>query len=105
MGTPHCGADKAKWGSVLGHLTEVVKTTNTSIVDLLVPDSEVLARIQQEFAAMLQVRQDKGLPKIEIACFFESLPYTVMFRNLFTFGAYSDSSYEDCTKAFSDFAR
>ena len=78
MGTPHCGADKAKWGSVLAHLTDAIKTTNRNIVDFLKPDSEVLARIQQEFAAMLQVRRDNGLPKIEIACFFESLTYKVM---------------------------
>ncbi|KAA6414319.1 MAG: hypothetical protein FRX48_02682 [Lasallia pustulata] len=82
MGTPHCGADKAKWGSVLAHLTYAIKTTNTSIVDILKPDSEVLARIQQEFAAMLQVRRDKGLPKMEITCFFEN-----------------------CAKAFSNLAR
>lgn len=82
MGTPHCGADKAKWGSVLGHLTEVIKTTNTNIVDLLQPDSEVLARIQQEFAAMLQVRQDRGLPRIKITCFYECLPTTVMLRSI-----------------------
>jgi len=53
MGTPHCGSKWAEWGMVFTSVTKVVKNTNSAIVDVLRPESEVLARIQNEFQTMV----------------------------------------------------
>lgn len=76
LGTPHAGASKADWGNIATHLAHVVRNTNKDIVRVLKPDSEVLARIQQEFHAMLRIRNDSGLPAWKITCFFEELAMT-----------------------------
>ena len=74
MGTPQCGSDLANWGSICGNMTNMLKKTNLSLVDVLKPDSEVLARIQQEFHTMIRARLDAGRPQIKITCFYEDLP-------------------------------
>ena len=45
---------------------------------MLESDSEVLARIQDSFHAMIRSRAQDGLPPIEITCFFEELPLPVV---------------------------
>jgi hypothetical protein len=73
LGTPHFGADLAKWASFGANLTRGLIATNTKIVGVLKPDSEVLAGIQKRFHAMLDIRRNQGQP-IEIVCFYEELP-------------------------------
>jgi hypothetical protein len=74
LGTPHCGALAANWASVFGSMVKVVKTTNTGLLNVLKPDSEVLARIQGEFHSMLRTSGQNGMAQLKITCFFEELP-------------------------------
>jgi len=37
-------------------------------------ESEVLARIQDQFHAMIRSRNDDGYDSIQITCFYEELP-------------------------------
>jgi len=74
LGTPHCGASAANWASIFGSMTNLVKTTNTSLLNVLKPDSEVLARIQGDFHTMLRTDKPKGIAELKITCFFEELP-------------------------------
>lgn len=76
MGTPHAGSDLAQLASIFGKLTSVLKKTNKALLSVLAPESEVLARIQQDFHNMLRARNDKGLEDIRITCFFEELAVT-----------------------------
>lgn len=75
MGTPHLGADKARWGAAFAAFLSVTKITNRSIVKVLKPDSEVLALIQKQFHAALRARQSSSTP-ISVTCFYEELPIT-----------------------------
>lgn len=52
----------------------LIKRTNSKIVEALRHDSEVLARIQDSFHTMVRARNAEGLPPIEITCFHEELP-------------------------------
>lgn len=74
LGTPHHGADLARWAEKLARWIGLIKETNTEIVQVLKADSEVLARIQGSFHTMIRARNKEGLPPIEITCFFEELP-------------------------------
>lgn len=74
LGTPHCGSLTANWASIFGNIASVVNTTNVNLLNVLKPESEVLARIQQEFHTMLRARHSRGLPPLKITCFFEELP-------------------------------
>jgi len=80
LGTPHRGASLAPWAQRLSRLFGVVKQTNTHIVALLRSDSEMLARIQDSFHAIViarNSRQDNSLHvqhPIDICCFYEELP-------------------------------
>lgn len=75
LGTPHCGADLARWGSVVAGLANVIKKANVDLVNVLKTDSEVLARVQREFHTMLRGRtMGEGRPPLNITCFFEELP-------------------------------
>jgi hypothetical protein len=72
LGTPHFGSDLASWGAFWAAAAGLVKTTNTSIVQILHPGSEVLAMVQRKFHEVLRVRQSRG-SAINIACFYEEL--------------------------------
>ncbi|KAK4450166.1 Alpha/Beta hydrolase protein [Podospora aff. communis PSN243] len=74
LGTPHCGSTLANWGTVFGQIANTVKKINTDLLRVLEPESEVLARIQGDFHAMLRSRSDQGRPPLSITCFFEELP-------------------------------
>ena len=74
LGTPHCGSQLANWASIFGNIANVVKTTNASLLDVLKPESEVLARVQQDFHTMLRARNNQGQPPLKITCFYEELP-------------------------------
>jgi protein SERAC1 len=58
----------------LAKVIGLLKQTNPQIVAALETDSEVLARIQDEFHTMVRSRNQEGLQPIEITCFFEELP-------------------------------
>ncbi|KAH7118589.1 hypothetical protein B0J13DRAFT_651721 [Dactylonectria estremocensis] len=73
LGTPHCGSDLANWASVVGKITNIVKTTNTSLLNVLQAESEVLALIQTDFHNLVRSRQDQGWPALRITCFYEEL--------------------------------
>ena len=52
----------------------LLKQTNSSIVDVLKRDSEVLARIQDGFHTMIKANSTAETPPIEVTCFYEELP-------------------------------
>lgn len=74
MGTPHRGAALATCGEVLARSLGLIKQTNSDILRVLTQKSEVLARIQDSFFALIRSRMQENLPPIEITCFFEELP-------------------------------
>ncbi|KAK0627051.1 hypothetical protein B0T14DRAFT_578945 [Immersiella caudata] len=51
-----------------------VNQTNVEIVKVLGRDSEVLTHIQDSFHTMVMACNSKGLPPIEISCFYKELP-------------------------------
>lgn len=67
MGTPHAGADLAKWGFKLAQYLDVGRRTNSAILDPLRQKSDVLTAVQQQFQQLLRKR---GI-EIYIYCFFE----------------------------------
>jgi hypothetical protein len=73
LGTPHHGSGLAKWAEVVSRSIGLVKRTNFNIVDILRRDSEMLARIQHGFNAMVTSRREEGLLPIEITCIYEEL--------------------------------
>ena len=73
MGTPHCGSQLADWAKMFSSVAKLVKRLNQSIITVLQPESETLARIQQEFHTMLRARSDAGKHKLRITCFYEDL--------------------------------
>lgn len=77
MGTPHFGSDKAKWGGFSAAMMNVVRRTNKAIVQVLDPDSEMLAAIQKRFHQILRLRLANGSP-ISITCFYEELALPVL---------------------------
>jgi pimeloyl-ACP methyl ester carboxylesterase len=76
LGTPHFGADKASWGGYGAKLLSLVKETNKHIVQVLEPDSEMLAMIQKKFHGILRTRSI-GRP-IDVTCFYEEVPLPVL---------------------------
>lgn len=73
LGTPHHGADLAAWAKFGTTIAKIIKHTNTNIVSVLKPGSEMLARVQDEFHGLLRKRRDEE-SEIAITCFFEELP-------------------------------
>ncbi|KAK3708301.1 hypothetical protein LTR37_011566 [Vermiconidia calcicola] len=73
MGTPHCGSQLAVWAKMGTSMAKLVKRVNDSVITVLEPESEVLARIQQEFHTMIRARNDAGKHSMRITCFFEDL--------------------------------
>ena len=71
MGTPHMGSNKAAWVAPLTRLSNILRTTNSDIVQVLKPGSEMLANLQQEFHTMLDDRSKNDKKVMEIFCFFE----------------------------------
>ena len=67
MGTPHAGADLANWGYTLAKYLNVVRNTNSAILDPLWQKSDVLTAIQQQFQQFIR----KPGVNIGIYCFFE----------------------------------
>jgi hypothetical protein len=74
LGTPHHGSGLARWAEMLAKSIGFLKQTNPKILQVLQNDSEVLARIQDSFHAMVRARNQDRMQPIEITCFFEELP-------------------------------
>ncbi|WZH48136.1 uncharacterized protein QYS62_009302 [Fusarium acuminatum] len=74
LGTPHHGSSLAKFGELVSRSVGLLKETNSDIVQVLTRDSEVLARIQDSFQALLMARSKDESSMIEITCFYEELP-------------------------------
>ena len=74
LGTPHQGAGLAKLADVVSRSIGFLKQTNSSIVEVLKRDSEVLARIQDGFHTMIKAYSTAETPQIEVTCFYEELP-------------------------------
>ncbi|KAK1730086.1 uncharacterized protein BDZ83DRAFT_567017, partial [Colletotrichum acutatum] len=74
LGTPHHGSALAVWAERLGKSVGVLKQTNTEILGVLRPESEVLAEIQDNFHNMTQSQTQEGVGTIQITCFYEELP-------------------------------
>ncbi|KAI6777054.1 hypothetical protein HG530_000999 [Fusarium avenaceum] len=74
LGTPHHGSSLAKFGELVSRSVGLLKETNSDIVQVLTRDSEVLARIQDSFQALLMTRSKDESSMIEITCFYEELP-------------------------------
>ncbi|KAK3317737.1 Alpha/Beta hydrolase protein [Cercophora scortea] len=77
LGTPHSGSSLATVAQRLATLLSFsTPKTNLRILKVLQRDSEVLARIQNEFFALLQSRnKDSGARPLQVVCFYEELPY------------------------------
>jgi protein SERAC1 len=67
MGTPHAGADLASWGYTLAKFLNVVRRTNSAILEPLRQKSDVLIAVQQQFQQLLL----KPGVNLKIHCFFE----------------------------------
>ncbi|KAF5723452.1 hypothetical protein FMUND_1835 [Fusarium mundagurra] len=74
LGTPHHGSSLAKIGELVSRSVGLIKETNSDIVQVLTRDSEVLARIQDSFQALLMTRSKDEATMIDITCFYEELP-------------------------------
>ncbi|KAF7552766.1 hypothetical protein G7Z17_g4097 [Cylindrodendrum hubeiense] len=62
------------WAERMSLSINVIKQTNSKIVEVLRRDSEVLARIQDSFHAIILARNKTKEHMIEITCFYEELP-------------------------------
>ena len=85
MGTPHCGSDHARWGSSLAKIISFARgATNTSLVKVLEPQSEILARIEGEFQQLLRGREGGKTvtpspdAPIDVFCFYEEVPMVAL---------------------------
>lgn len=73
VGTPHGGSWLATWAKLPVTILDILKRTDVTLLSLLKPNSEVLARIHDDFLSMIRRRGSDHRP-IEIACFYETLP-------------------------------
>ena len=94
LGTPHHGADLAAWAKFGTTIAQVIKHPNSDIVSVLQPGSETLARVQDDFHALLRLRVNEG-SEIAITCFFEELPLPVVGKVKLTMDPYFQSCV-DC---------
>lgn len=57
-------------------MVNLIKRTNTDIIRMLQPDSEVLENVTQGFHTMLRSREQAHGANIQITCFVKELPVT-----------------------------
>ncbi|RAO73451.1 uncharacterized protein BHQ10_009463 [Talaromyces amestolkiae] len=76
MGTPHLGSNIADWGHPISKLSNLLRKTNSEVIGVLQPGSEMLAAVQQEFYTMLDDRSRNDSKYINIFCFYEEVGYT-----------------------------
>ena len=73
LGTPHHGGNYADWITFSLRMTAWLKRSNINIVEVLKPDSEILADIQKAFHSLLAQR-DESKVKLNVVCFWEEIP-------------------------------
>lgn len=81
LGVPHHGSNAAKYAEFLAGLTAAFRPTNENLLDVLKPDSEVLAAVTAGFHEMLKKRLRAGLFEIRLVSFFEELPMQKMGKS------------------------
>ncbi|KAL6717735.1 hypothetical protein ACLMJK_003820 [Lecanora helva] len=74
MGTPHCGSGLGEWAVIGSRFLQYFRRVNQPILEVLQQQSEVMARIRQEFHTMLRGLDQSKERKIAIICFYEELP-------------------------------
>lgn len=52
---------------------QIVKSVNKDIVNVLTPDSEVLAEIESDYSTLIRELSQRGKQDIKTICFFEEL--------------------------------
>lgn len=72
LGVPHCGSDLASWGKVGAQMVKLLRRSNTEIIGVLEPGSEMLRETQKSFHNILRLREDER-SKISVTCFYEEL--------------------------------
>ena len=72
LGVPHCGADLESWASFGGKLVSIVRQTNTDILKVLNPGSEMLRMVENRFHRILELRKDEKY-EIAVTCFYEEV--------------------------------
>ena len=72
LGVPHCGSDLASWASFGTQMVNLLKRSNSDIVGVLGPGSEMLRMVGNGFQNILRLRKDEG-SEIPITCFYEEL--------------------------------
>lgn len=77
LGVPHQGSELANnfFLKFLLNTAGLVKTTNKKTIALIQPQSEVLARVEEDFDNLLLMRAHLGLP-LQIQSFYETIPMT-----------------------------
>ena len=73
LGVPHYGAKIALWGKYATQMLGILKRTNKEILAVMIPGSEMLRRVENDFRNILRKRKDEG-SEISVTCFYEELP-------------------------------
>ncbi|KAL8295180.1 hypothetical protein RB597_008529 [Gaeumannomyces tritici] len=81
MGTPHRGSWLAYWANLSASALGLVKSANRSLLATLQPDDQLLETIQRDFWAMVREQREAGRA-LEVTCFFEGLPSSVLGRTV-----------------------
>ncbi|KAK4031520.1 Alpha/Beta hydrolase protein [Parachaetomium inaequale] len=79
MGTPHRGSWLAYWANLSASALGLIKSANRSLLTTLQRDDQLLESIQRDFWAMVREQRESGRP-LEVTCFFEGLPSSVLGR-------------------------
>ncbi|KAM0795973.1 hypothetical protein BDR22DRAFT_812731, partial [Usnea florida] len=84
LGTPHAGSDLSNFALALGDFIKfsAVKSPNTSNIDVLKKDSEVLAGIQKTFQTAIEKRGRLEGRRLEIHCCTEEKPVQILGRRI-----------------------
>ena len=88
LGTPHSGSKLADLATIAGNIINVAKRTNTDILNILRPGSEVLGIITQDFHRMVKISEENNAREgnrrdsLRITCFIEELP-VVRYKKTF----------------------
>ena len=69
LGTPHAGSNLASFASAIENVLKVARNrVNTSIMQVLEPNSEILQRLDEDFSLWMK----KNQKNFELVCFFEA---------------------------------
>ncbi|EEU40184.1 uncharacterized protein NECHADRAFT_25838, partial [Fusarium vanettenii 77-13-4] len=77
LGTPHRGSWMADWAKAPASALRILKSTNTSLLEILKTDEQYLQSIQDQFLSMVREQQEAGRD-FQVTCFFEELPLPVV---------------------------